>query len=162
MGTVQTLQAQAPLLGGVSAVRDGGRIVVALSGEHDLSTVGVIDATLTEATATGLDVVVDLGAVEFMDASTVRVLVDGGARVAERGRRLSLRAAHGLPRRLLDICGLNAMVDPDPPMSDARPAPTTALETWVPVPVPVPVSAPDRVPAFVRASEPDDPERADR
>lgn len=146
--------------GGTSVVRDGDRMLVALWGEHDLSTVGVIDATLTEALTTGLDVVVDLRDVEFMDATTVRSLVNGSARVAEHGRRLSLQAVHGLPFRLLEICGLSGMIESNLPMFDGRPAATTALETWVEVP---PIERPtDRASTFANVNKLDDCERRRR
>lgn len=100
MSTGQSREPREPAFGGVSVVRDGDRMLVALWGEHDLSTVGVIDATLTRVATTGLDVVVDLRDVEFMDATTVGSLVNGRVRL-ERHR--SPPVASSCPRHAVPV-----------------------------------------------------------
>ncbi len=53
--------------------------VASLRGEHDLSTVPALCETLAEAIADGgADLILDLSAVEFLDASTVRVITAAG------------------------------------------------------------------------------------
>ena len=81
--------------------------VVWLRGEHDLFTL----AELWEAMARAIafadgDVVVDLSAVEFMDASTIGVLVRARTILGKRSRSLTMRSPSTRASRILGLCGL--------------------------------------------------------
>lgn len=116
--------------------RDGDRIAVRLRGEHDLATAGLVSAALAEAIAVDPgDVVVDLGEVEFMDASAVRVLVRGCELLRARARRLTVRSPQPGPRKVLELCGLDQLIEDEPTGTRrAGQGAQRALETWVAVP----------------------------
>jgi anti-sigma B factor antagonist len=98
-----------------------GITVVELDGEIDIATA---EEAFTRITGTAADgcVVVDLSAVEFIDASGVNALV--------RALRFALAARHHLllaspPRqlsRILDVLGLSAILPTHPDVSAARAA----------------------------------------
>ena len=56
----------------------------------------------------GGDVVVDLSEVDFMDVSTISVLVRARTMLATRSRSLTLRAPSNRAARILDLCGVAA------------------------------------------------------
>jgi anti-sigma B factor antagonist len=88
-------------------VRNGDVVVVRLAGELDLYNAEVVRAALTEAVEGEPNLlVVDLGAVQFLDSTALGVLVEARAKLANRGAfRL---AAPGLePRRALEVAGLD-------------------------------------------------------
>ena len=115
----------------VIAGRDGDRTVVWLRGDHDLATTAELSATLARAIAIDdMDLVVDLTYVQFMDASTVGVLIRAREFLLLRSRSLTLRAPLKAARRVLDACGLAELIDPGPPASKAA----GALGSWVAVP----------------------------
>jgi anti-anti-sigma factor len=118
------------------AGRDGTRTVVWLRGEHDLATTTELAATLARAIALDeADLVVDLSEVQFMDVTTVSVIVKARNHLRPRSRSLSLRAPSKAARRVLDLCDLAQLIDPDPPRSEDA----GALGTWVAVPAIEPV-----------------------
>lgn len=125
-----------PAPGGVEVVRERARTIVRLWGDHDLATAGATITALTETVADeGLDVVVDLGEVTFMDCSTIGVLVGGRSLLARSRQVLSLRSPSVPQRRLLECCGLTDMIEAAAP--GGRPQPPEAaspLESWVAVP----------------------------
>jgi anti-anti-sigma factor len=111
--------------------RDGDRIVVWLDGEHDIATSGELSATLVQAIAIGDDdLVVDLSEVQFMDASTIGVIVRARNLLLSRARSLSLRDPARCARRVLDVCGLAELIDSGPRRSETA----GALGSWVAVP----------------------------
>jgi anti-anti-sigma regulatory factor len=80
------------------ALDDDGRIAVAgangnslaPSGWLDLTTLGSLTGPLARAIASGEDVSIDLGAVEFVDVSCLRLFVEAARELAARRRRLML------------------------------------------------------------------------
>jgi anti-sigma B factor antagonist len=87
--------------------RNGDAIVVRLAGELDLYNAEVVRQALIEAASGDPDrLVVDLGAVEFLDSTALGVLVEARSKLRDRGAfRL---AAPGLePRRALEVAGLD-------------------------------------------------------
>jgi anti-anti-sigma factor len=93
--------------------QEGSRVVVALRGEHDMSTAASLAEALAEVNAVGEgDVVVDLSEVLFMDAAIITELIDGRNALRSRSRDLTLRAPARFPRRVLELCGLAGLVDP--------------------------------------------------
>jgi anti-anti-sigma factor len=109
-------------------------VVVCLRGEHDLSTVAELSATMARAiTLSDADLVVDLSRVEFMSASTVNVVVWARELLRARHRSLAVRTPSRCARRVLELCDLSDLIDPrfaERPMTRAA----AALGTWVPVP----------------------------
>ncbi len=89
-----------------------GEAVVHLRGEYDRTNVSALASRLSGAIASGDgDVVVDLAGVQFMDASTISVLVEASAFLGHRSRILWLRSPSKFGRRLLDVCGLGDLVE---------------------------------------------------
>jgi anti-anti-sigma factor len=100
-----------------SRVADVGReatcAVVRVRGEHDISTVAELSAVLYGAAVLADDgLVVDLGEVSILDASTIGVIVACCNALGLQGRSLTIRSPAKPARRLLDICGLQSILDP--------------------------------------------------
>jgi anti-anti-sigma factor len=88
--------------------------VASLRGEHDLCSVPALCETLAEAIADGgADLILDLSAVEFLDASTVRVIAAAREFLGARSRSLVLRAPSSCAQRVIDLCGLSSLVEHD-------------------------------------------------
>jgi hypothetical protein len=67
-----------------------------------------------------------------MDASTIGALVVARNRLLARSRSLTVRAPSSAARRLLELCGLDRLIDVD---QTAAPLPgAAALGSWVAVP----------------------------
>lgn len=114
---------------------DSSRTVVWLRGEHDTASVPALSAAMARAMSLDeSDLVVDLSEVEFMDASTIGVILRTREVLLPRNRAISLRSPSSSARRILDVCGLADNLDP-------RTDPPGALATWVVVPV---AERPDR------------------
>ena len=141
----------------ISLSRDcgGDGTVICIGGEHDLSTVPLVWASLALAMSRDDDLVIDLSAVRFMDASTVGVLMR--ARGLLRPRELRLRAPSRQALLVLTICELGDLVDPVRP--EVASAGGSALGSWVEVP---PSDRVARVAAPDRAVEPEPVSRTDR
>jgi anti-sigma B factor antagonist len=104
--------------------RDGARTVVWLEGEYDIATAVVLGATLANASSRDdADLVVDLSGVTFIDAATIGVLIRGGNGLRRESRSLTLRSPSRWARRLLDIWGLTALVEPDTTPAGPPPRP---------------------------------------
>ena len=86
-----------------------GISVVALHGEHDLSTVGEVGGRIDAALADSAGVVVDLSETTFIDSAVLRLLITTQTRAEERGVGFAVAvpdsSAHGV-HRLLDLTGL--------------------------------------------------------
>ena len=94
---------------------DADRVVVWLHGEHDVSTVAALSATLARAIAIDdSDVVLDLSGVEFMGAATVGVIIRARHFLGLRSRRMTLRSPSPSAWRLLDACGVADLVETSP------------------------------------------------
>jgi len=80
-------------------------------------------------------VVVDLSEVEFMNASTIGVIIAARNRLALQSRALTVRSPSVCAQRVLDACGLTDLLDPSPPATGATPVigASGALGTWVAV-----------------------------
>ena len=94
------------LEGGVSSRRHGDRWVIELIGEHDLSTVPMLTASIAELDASVRLIEVDLRQAEFIDSAVIGALLLPAAEV----RELVLVAPTGTPpRRVLDLVGVAAL-----------------------------------------------------
>jgi anti-anti-sigma factor len=87
--------------------------VVWLEGEHDIATVSDLAATLAKASsADGGDLIVDLSEVTFISSATVDLLVTHWNSLRRQSRTLTLRSPSKFTRRVLDICGLTRLIEP--------------------------------------------------
>lgn len=94
----------------VSLRRTPHETIVVAVGEVDLATVGVLEEAIEAAASVDRPVVVDLDGVTFLDSSGIAAF----AGCWREGRDLTLRNAHGVVRRTLQISGLIEFVEPDP------------------------------------------------
>ena len=95
--------------------RDGERAVIWLAGEQDIATAGVLADTLANvSSADGADLIVDLSGVTFMSTATIDALLRARNLMLGLSRNLTLRSPSKCARRLLDLCGLAAFVEPRP------------------------------------------------
>src|SRR6476646_7785338 len=105
------------LRGPPAGARAGGGLeptVASLSGELDISTLGDLCETLAALIAFGdADVILDLSAVDFLDASAARVLFRAEEFLAARSRRLVLRCPPPCALRILDLCSRSDLVELD-------------------------------------------------
>jgi anti-sigma B factor antagonist len=93
------------------SVDGGDPIVVTIWGEVDLSSAPKLADAIGELIQLGhLEVTLDLGAVEFMDSTGVRVLVDLFEALREAGGELLLQAASAPVRRVLALTGLDRLL----------------------------------------------------
>lgn len=121
---------------GVRAGSDGPGTVVWLSGEHDLASKDAVAVALAKAVALDddADVVIDLTDASFIDASILGAMVRCHHVLAGRARRLRVRGAEGLPRRVIEICEVAELIEKTPVASNDQERAPTALESWVEVP----------------------------
>jgi anti-anti-sigma factor len=80
--------------------------IVWLRGELDLSTARDESLAMTRAIAAGVAVVVDLGEVDFIGASTIGLISRSVAVAAVQEHSLIVRNPTPFATRLLEICGL--------------------------------------------------------
>ena len=108
--------------------------VMRMTGDYDVATVGALSAIFSSAIAFGDgDLVVDLSEVSFMDAATIGVIVRADAFLAGHARAMRLRDPSRCARRILGICGLDALIQPGADDHGSR-TPATALESWAALP----------------------------
>jgi anti-sigma B factor antagonist len=86
--------------------------VASLSGELDLATLGDLCETLAAVIAFGdADLILDLAAVDFLDASAAGVLLRAEVFLAARSRALVLRSPPPCALPVLSACGLSDHVE---------------------------------------------------
>ena len=98
-----------------------GVTVVDVGGEVDIETAPRMRAALAAAVDAGLPVVVDLGGVTFMDSFGFGVLAAAHQRGARAGTPVLLRAVSHRIRHLLDLLGLDAVMNIEPEPDGQRP-----------------------------------------
>jgi anti-anti-sigma factor len=95
------------------APRRPPEVVVCLRGEHDLSTVDELSATMVRGVALGdADLVVDLSRVEFMSVATVNTVIGARDLLRAHDRSLTVRSPSRCARRVLELCDLSDLIDP--------------------------------------------------
>jgi anti-sigma B factor antagonist len=87
---------------------NGSTTIVVASGELDLAARDALREALTPLHGT---VVVDLEQVTFLDSSCIGVLAGAGQRLREQGGELRMRNPADVPRRALEITGLQEWID---------------------------------------------------
>ena len=94
-------------------MRTVGRTVLALEGDHDISTVPDLVLRLARCISDdATDVVLDVRRVTFIDAATINVFVRLQNHLGETGRALAIRSPSPSVRRVLAICGLSDTIEP--------------------------------------------------
>ena len=95
----------------VNERRDGDRVTLAIRGEIDLGSAPVLRASLDDViAATHPVVVIDLSDVTFMDSTGLGMLAVAHQTLVDAGRRLIVRGAHGVVRRVINVSGLDRAV----------------------------------------------------
>lgn len=85
-----------------------GRTVVTATGELDIATADALRGFLGEVAATGTPVVVvDLSGVDFLDSSTLGVLIGSRKLLTDRGARLDLVFAQDQVMGIFRMTGLD-------------------------------------------------------
>jgi anti-sigma B factor antagonist len=98
--------------GTVELHKQDGAWVLALKGEHDLTTAPAVRRSLDEAFDSGSAVVIDLSGVEFMDSTVLAILVHGReeARRHDQHGFAVVAPAGSFARRLIDVAALDRSV----------------------------------------------------
>jgi anti-anti-sigma factor len=93
-------------------VDHGPTTTIALSGDLDPATAPSLEAAIATLVddAAVKRVVLDLGGLDFIDSSGLRVFVTTREALSQRGAALALRGATSNVRRLLDITGLGEII----------------------------------------------------
>jgi anti-sigma B factor antagonist len=119
-----------------------GHPVIAVAGEIDVCSAPVMHACLRQAADIcdisadgGHDLVVDLSAVTFMDASGLSVLLRADHRARRAGRRLRVAAPTPAISRLLQITLLDSYFDLYPTSQAATARPRRTVSPAIPPPV---------------------------
>jgi len=104
---------------------EGGVVVVALTGEVDLSNADDLEAELGAAVEGAAPAVVDLSGLDYLDSSGTRSLHRLAAAAAARRQPLALVAPPAsTARRLLDLVGMAESVPVHDTVAEARTAVT--------------------------------------
>jgi anti-anti-sigma factor len=90
----------------ISSQRRDGFAVVAVSGELDIVTSRQFDEYLAEARRDDVHIIIDLGAVDFMDTGSLAVIVGHWKQVTAAGGTLALAGARYRYTKTLWITGL--------------------------------------------------------
>jgi anti-sigma B factor antagonist len=91
----------------------GGAVVVSLAGELDLATAERLRARLTDLVQSDpppVRMVLDLAALDFVDASGISVLIGAQRALATRGGRLVLRSPSRMVRRVVQVLDLETVL----------------------------------------------------
>jgi anti-anti-sigma factor len=90
----------------LSSQQLGEAVVVAAAGDLDITTSPRLDTCLTEARRATANVILDLSAVDFMDTSSLAVIVGHWKKLKARGGMLALAGARYRYTKTLWITGL--------------------------------------------------------
>jgi anti-sigma B factor antagonist len=104
----------------VEPSRRGERVVVDVQGALDIAIGPELDAELAAHAALGRSLVVDLRAVEFMDSTGIRIVIDAFNRARDRGLGFELLPSAAVDRAL-EIAHLGHHFEPLPALVDVRP-----------------------------------------
>ena len=89
----------------IQTERHSEAIVLALQGEIDLTAAPALARALRDAEVSGGRITVDLGGVEFMDCSGLRLLLEANSRCNENGCQLSLLRGPRQVQLLFEMTG---------------------------------------------------------
>ena len=111
----------------LSAERDGDRLLVACSGELDLTTAPELEELLSSSAPYG-ELEIDLGDLEFIDSSGLRLLLTERERLGQAGQALRVVGARGAVAHVFAISGLDAELHPRLPGESVQPAPAVSAQ----------------------------------
>ena len=101
-------------VGRIEVVPEDDVHVLALLGEHDVSTAPELRSEIERIAGAGGDVIVDLSQTEFIDSSIVGVLVDGYRRAEQdgsgRGALVAVAPPGGPVARLFDLVSISELI----------------------------------------------------
>jgi anti-anti-sigma factor len=105
----------------IEVSRQGGIVVLALQGEHDLSTTPSIREELERAYASSSTVIVDLSETEFLDSSVLQGLLYGRDQVehVDEHRLALVVPEDGVAGRLVSLTRLGELIPTYPTRSEA-------------------------------------------
>jgi anti-sigma B factor antagonist len=92
--------------GCVLAAEGPGVTRMTLTGELDLATVRVLDATLSKAAEDAMLVIVDLSALTFMDSAGLKTIATVEAQLRAANRRLEIIPGQPQVQRIFELSGL--------------------------------------------------------
>lgn len=87
---------------------EGSSLLVKLRGELDMQSAPQFDRCLSTIQS---DAIVDCSGLDFIDSSGIRAFVTAHQAFAARGNHLILRDLPGLVQRLVEITGLNGVLE---------------------------------------------------
>ena len=94
--------------------------LVVLGGEHDLNSADQLRETFNQSLAHCDHLIVDLSATEFIDASTIGVLMEARQHAIELDRRFSVvLGTEPIVERLLEVSGVLPLLDVVPTVERA-------------------------------------------
>ena len=94
--------------------------VLVLGGEHDLDSAAALELLATEALESSDHVVFDLSAVQFLDSSTIAVLVRAKRRADEQGARfVVVMGTSSVVLRGLEVSGVLPALNAVPTLDEA-------------------------------------------
>lgn len=102
----------------VKTSAEPGRVVVALAGECDLAAQDELTSALLAAVTSAKVVIVDLGALDFLDSTGLHGLVTAHHTARQDGNHLYLVNAAGAVANVLDITGIGDLLRPPADDSD--------------------------------------------
>jgi anti-sigma B factor antagonist len=107
----------------LSEQRVDGRVVIAVSGEIDLATVGALNSAVARAVqSSARDLWIDLTDVEFIDSTGLTAVVRAHKALDDGRRRLAVICPAGPAHRAFEVSGLHAHLELFPDHSTASTA----------------------------------------
>jgi anti-anti-sigma factor len=95
-------------------------VLVVLGGEHDVASAEELRQTFDQSLGRCDHLIVDLSAVEFIDSTTIRVLMETRGHAIERDRKFSIvLGTAAIVERVLDISGILKLVNVVPTVERA-------------------------------------------
>lgn len=97
-----------------------GQVIITPCGDLDALHAPALERSIASG-SDGINVLLDLGAVGFLDAACLGVIATMAARLREAGDALVLRSPRPLARRLLEVNELDSLVEPGEPTAHGEP-----------------------------------------
>lgn len=102
---------------------DGSQVCLALTGELDLSNMGILETSLAEAIDSGKKVLIDLGELEFLDSTALALIVKTLSR-SDAERFSFVPSKSSSVRRVLNLTGLDERMVVSSPVETRQSLPT--------------------------------------